>query len=177
MDKNSVDLSDSLWAKIIDSGCEHLTEDQQRDPRERHFFKTHVCPTQLVADLISDLTTRNPSAKLKVTPVNGIMLDLPGMMWSQRGYQEIKIDTLNVSMPYNDFAALYARYKMYEQREFSSGSKYFKFHNRFVCLVLTPDQRDYFMQTMHMFVDRCEIFAELECLAATLKNVDDKKNA
>lgn len=130
----------------------------------------HVCYRSLVSSLTRDLRERFAvSLELKSTKETG--MELGGIMWIHRGYQDISIDGLKISIPYDDFADIYDMFNACKLRTFKNTGKkkktsdveYYKLHSGYIrCLVVTPAQRDTLLDEMKRLLPFCEQAAENE---------------
>lgn len=131
------DLQSELWAWVTMPG-----------------YKGHYCPRKLAGALAVDLTNRRDrdypehDGEAAITPVSEGMIDLPGMIMTDRPIEKIKIDTLALSIPSQDYAEFARELKFVHKRVFADGQEYYKIHGWRVCVVFTPEQRDLVLGAM-----------------------------
>jgi hypothetical protein len=111
-------------------------------------FKAHYCPQSLVGGLVSDIESRGGSVS-EVKEINEGGMDLPGMIMSDRPWEDLMIGDFKFSVPSQDFEYILDELQRVETRKFSDGQEYFKIHGSYQCLVLTPEQRDTLLETMY----------------------------
>lgn len=126
--------------------------------------KLHVAPKQLLDDLKVDMTKRDlPTSDLYPDEdISKCMMDCPGMIMIDRGYQEFKIDTLLLSIPNTDVGLFFEEIKNSPVRMFESGKSYYKLHAWRLCLVLTPEQKELVQRQMEDIIDTANKAAEFE---------------
>lgn len=126
------DLNGKLWAKVKPSG-----------------WKIHAVPASLLEGLLQDARERGHT-EITFAPAGteDIMIDLPGMCMVDRTYQEIRIDTLSLSIPTTDFTVFFNELGQAPKRKFANGQEYYKIHGWLACVVFTPEQRDLVLKSM-----------------------------
>lgn len=106
-------------------------------------YKAHFCPSGLAGGLIADLAARGAEGEPETKGVLQGLIDLPGMIMTDRPLEEIEIDGFTLKIPSQDFAYFVDELaNKAPLRKFADGREYHKIHGWMVCVVMTPAQRD-----------------------------------
>lgn len=120
-------------------------------------YKNHYCPKKLVPGLLADLTARiGHDVEIEVEDRDDGMIDLPGMLWVDRPYEKIKIDTFTLEIPSQDFSVFVRKLVEAPRRRFLDGQEYYKIHGYMCCVMFTPEQRDLVLQEMERLIPEAE---------------------
>jgi hypothetical protein len=136
---------------------EDYTDLEDLNLKDAMRWKGQTVPRLLIADLIADMEQRG-NGKIVGKIVTEMGIDMPGMMMIDRGYQHIKLDTLDISIPYSDFTSFTSQLSGLKKRMFASGKEYYKLHGWLQAIVLTTAQRDLLLREM---VDRAPAVEKL----------------
>ena len=117
-----IDISNTKW-----TGVRSLT------------LKYHYCPSSLLPDLLVDLKERY-GEECETKPITTGLIDLPGMIMTDRPIEELEVDGFTLKIPSQDFEVFAGRLFKLTPRRFNSGKEYYKLHGWMQCLVLTPSQ-------------------------------------
>jgi hypothetical protein len=110
------------------------------EAKEELLFKSHYCPVELAADLVTDLESRGGRVSA-LSDVSEGSIDLPGMITADRPWEDLTVGGLKLGIPSQDFGYFAAKLKCSPARRFASGKEYHKIHGWLVCVVVTPEQR------------------------------------
>ena len=130
-------LQDDLWARVDHPG-----------------YKGHYCPRKLAGALLAELGNRRDRdypwkhGEGEISPASEGSLDLRGMIMVDRPIEKIKIDTLTLSIPSQNFAEFLRELKFVHKRVFADGQEHYKIHGDYSCVVFTPEQRDEVLKAM-----------------------------
>lgn len=123
--------------------------EQPTDHRDGTAWKLHVVPASLQRLLIADLTARG--AKLLAQPdafggavkrADGYRFDFGGAFFADEPMVALKLPGLRLRVQIGLHESVTGELKRLLPRYFDRRVRYVKFHGRYNCLVLTPDQRD-----------------------------------
>lgn len=150
-------------------------------------YKLHVCPKRLGTALITDLCERYftksgdelDTSNIVVKPISKIIVDLPGMCMTDRPYELIKLDTLSISIPSQDFQMIFDHALNLKMREFSNGEKYFKLHGWNVCVVFTLKQFELLIEAMGDMLSTANLKADIanEEFSDRIDEINKKSNS
>jgi len=124
-------------------------------------WKVHWCPTSLLSGLMSDAARRNHTFH-EATPVKKGFVDLPGMIMTDRTYQEFKLGEFVLSIPTEDMETFLDELEVAKIRKFEDGKEYCKIHGWLHCVVFTPDQRVTMLSEMKARLPAVKIQAKAE---------------
>lgn len=122
--ENTEDLQEHTWAFVLFGGG----------------YKAHLCPRELVGDLIADIELRGGETGETRGTSQGL-IDLSGMIMKNRPLEEIDLGGFKLIIPSQDFAHFLAKLEQVTIRKFAGGKEYFKIRGWMVCVVFTPAQR------------------------------------
>ena len=148
---------------------------------KNHIWKAHVASADLIPFLQHELTerwerdlkngtvTRGEWAanapevpEFFVRDISECSMDSGGMCSTTRKWRDVSIDGLPFSVPSQDWTSILYRLRLEAPRKFDSGVEYYKIHDRFYCLVLTPAQRDHLINAMEEQLEEAEVEADEE---------------
>lgn len=113
-------------------------------------YKVHFCSRKFSKILLDELCKRRRAEYLEfgnesvgiIETRTSCIIDTPGPIMIDRPLKKITIDTFELLIPFQDFS--FYTYKLLNapRRFFTDGSEYYKIHGGYVCVVLTPEQRN-----------------------------------
>lgn len=124
-------------------------------------WKGHFCPASLLPGLMQDAGARGHGDGEFKQAHRGV-IDLPGMIMSDRTYQTIRVEGFNLDIPTEDFEYFHDELKRARARVFEDGKEYYKIHGWLHCVVFTPDQREFVLERMEELLAVAKVKAEEE---------------
>jgi len=124
-------------------------------------WKHHFCPLSLLSGLLDDAYARGHEVGQTEDTMHG-HIDQPGMIMTDRTYQNILLGEFNLEIPTEDFEHFYERLKSSSLRTFSNGKEYYKLHGWLHCVVFTPEFRLSALKQMEEILPAVLIEAEKE---------------
>lgn len=91
-----------------------------------------------------------------------VLVDMPGMIMTDRTYQTIQLDGLSVEIPSQDFSILHKQLQETEEEIMPGGASVFKLRGWLAGLVLTPDQRHDLLSKMDEMLPSVRLIAQKE---------------
>lgn len=124
-------------------------------------LKWHYCLKRLAYELIEEVGV---DEDVEMRPTNEGLIDLPGMVMTDRSYQNIKIDTFRLVIPTEDFEYFHDKLRESPVRRFRSGDEYHKVHGWMACAMFSPEQREMIVDAMADVLPDVRMAAEAEAV-------------
>lgn len=126
-------------------------------------LKWHYCTKTMAYELIEEVGVDEDTV-VDMEPRNEGLIDLPGMVMTDRSYQTIKLDGFKLFIPTEDFEYFHGKLESSQLRRFRSGDEYHKLHGWNACAMFTGEQRDMIVTAMTQILPEVRETAEAESI-------------
>jgi hypothetical protein len=120
-------------------------------------IKSHLVTETLYKQLREDLESRSGVVKLSENyPKPAFFEVFGGMCFVEMPKEVFNINGNVLEVPSNNVGALCGILESYQERTFKDGSKYYKIHGPYWCLVLTPEEKNLLQQQCNAICEQAE---------------------